>query len=1337
MIKSLKRLIESKKGMTLVELMTAMTILMLMLFCFAPLMLSYLTSVNISGEKMSQVQTESGVLQVLLGGGVAKDGYTVPVNNVPVKLTSPAATVSGVNYAEATIDSNVHAYGLSSRGTHANENGIINLDGGYTTITTDELGSSSGIRIFPSSLTDDFQKAFITIYGHGIEFTLSDCTLSATGLTSEIKLTKGVDYDLEYHPDRALGTTNMLLLTIYGGGDKISFETSPLLFKHSGQIYEIQVDAPMMIMVGEKSLVKDDDGNEYHYYVSRGELDEDGDLLIHRRVMNTTDDENDSSVSASNPITLNSAMNDVEWVPVESASADNGSASNDSEYGYYVMCGDNGQVRRFWKRPSTTVTVDGYDVEVDGNYYWGGDYTYYTDYNLNRFSGGNTYINTTDESGNASTDKVYSTDVSFKYIAMRPMFWGDGKTPNGDTASDGGHRMRTGFNMSSKKYTLVGIINTASAHLRNLCTVSANYGDEVQFYGSDGQVLTFVPNTGKNNKNVTTLPTYTENLGFYNSGGSFGGYNVSTSKNESFYANNGRNGDLEAWGWLDPKDDASYYNLVEVPTGMNKDSYPITLTSVDAIQLTGTGAYETNVTDTSKSHYFTSGVIKDTDTSGDATSGSNASAAIKTETNLTYPTENYTLYCGYIPAYMDAWASASGSGTYVHNIAFAGDNAQYGRVWNANSLLDITGITTVGRASNRNTLGDNAEYNTLWRATMGITPYIEGTNQSLNIQQSGVLGHWGNLIEKNWLGRVKDSWYFNTVYYPYTNLKYAITGKYYDTTGYNNNKDLLNSMYPGKTILSPMLVTSHAGNFQTYTTAGRIIDITISYLSDPMAIAISANPTDDVVYDLANNKDDRQAFYWHNRREAITFLDSATTVVPSGENDISVSLMVGYVLGGLVAYGNSGKEIATDPTSIMNNGIVFLRAGTYNAAKHDSSNAETGEYKATDNTGYKLDQESNTFHQFYYLNSRTDSGFHGENWAEPSKGNHIGNLYGAEYWQNNRHIISRSILGGAPTDGISQGENKYEYLRAHPMTDTKVNCVAWGTTWDGYPEAMWGTENGTVLSWYVNTSTVANGSANDWNDRSVDAEIQSYTWIDSVDGKTYAAVTSNWGGTIGSAMFDSGSTTGAAFTQGSDRFKYFYDKGTQATSSYGTIGFINTLETINDITFADDLWVAAGDQSDVDPADYSATGSAGFGNSTEGTYRVIKPYIDKQGTGRGGSWINVRYWVDVAGTGKHTEDNAIYHWTAVQISTNKNYNVVQINQVNGIWIATGYIDGSNGGKLNDEYDEGEKTVICWTYDPLKPCGTEGGWSENVKMYDGTKEKSLNEMGGINSVATRD
>ena len=72
----------------------------------------------------------------------------------------------------------------------------------------------------------------------------------------------------------------------------------------------------------------------------------------------------------------------------EEAGDDGNGGTN--QYGYYVMCGDNGQIRRFWKNPAT------------GNYGWGGDYTFAHEY----------YYNGDESSTPVVTDsRMYNTTV--------------------------------------------------------------------------------------------------------------------------------------------------------------------------------------------------------------------------------------------------------------------------------------------------------------------------------------------------------------------------------------------------------------------------------------------------------------------------------------------------------------------------------------------------------------------------------------------------------------------------------------------------------------------------------------------------------------------------------------------------------------------------------------------------------------------------------------------------------------------------------------------------------------------------------------------------------------
>ena len=1379
MLKNYLKILKQKKGMSLVEVLTAMTILTLMIFCFAPLFLSYFQSINIAGNKVEQVNYESGVLQRVIGNfnkaaQGASSNYISEFQNIPLTLTSSNVklttraedtyttnaagktelqvakpTATSTSLAEQTVITK--AYGGTLKDIEGNilVSNPDNMASGFATLYSADI--DAGFFCFPNSITDDFIKKDIFVVADGMGATTDSIKLyinvdSSSGLDSTIYgtdsrgvyLKKGVSWGIR---EIAVEGHTCFVVTFYGGKG-VSFETSPVTIYCNGFTKTVEVDAPSMIMVGEANK-----NGEYNYYVSRGE------------VVSTTEGGKEDTLAVlqrtmRGDAPLTSAMNDVEWVDVESAdSYTEGKKIDGTKYGYYVMCGDNGQVRRFW-RERDELKDDG---KVDyGNYYWGGDYTYYTDYNLNRFSGSNTYINTTDENGNASQSKVYSTDVSFKYIAMRGMQWESGQTADGKSDATGNaHKFRTGFNMSAWKNN--GLLNTASATLRNLCTVSVTYGDQIQFYGTDGQIYLYIGKQARTGSlfggytywgpedddegmpSLTTIKSWekkSESDGLtYQSHPVWGG--LASSETAAYY-----NQSHEAWGWLDPGDGTdSYYDIYGIDTStVNKNSYPITLTSVDAIRIDGPVTTTNEYNDTSKvryetngnnTHYFTTGIVKDTDTSGDATPGTwtgiNDSAqketTMSTTSNLTYPASNYVLYCGYIPAYMDAWAGTTGlTGSYNYSTGwkeqFSNDSG--------GSFKDIT-ASTIGRASNRPTLDNNTTYYTLWRMTMGITPFYNGSK--LDTSESGHLAY----MRSYGLGYTTGKWAEHVAYYPYTNLEYAVTGKFYDNYTYKNS-DEVDSLFENTssmTVGDPSVLISPVNTLQNNVTQGKIIDVTVAYLSHPWAISVSANPTDDKVFDLSNDKTNK-VFYWHNRREAITFLDSASTVVPNGESDVPVSLMVGYVLGGTVRYSSNstGGSITVDITSVMNNGIVFLRSGGFNAKKHDSSNAETGEYKATDYDGYTLAKESNVFHQFYYLNSRTP------NSTNPEAGSSIGDLWGAHYWQNNRHILNRSLSGGTPSAG---SDGSYEYLRAHPMSDTKVTCVAWGVTWDGNPEAMWGTDNGTVLSWWVDVNSAAGTTEDErYNDRAVAAEIQSYKWIDRCKGKVYTAYNNQ--ATVGS--------NGESFNNGaiSSVFSSFCDKGSQATGAAASVGFVNTLENINDIEYADDYWVAVGDQSNKNPDEYCASGD-GLSQSDAALkeipeHKVIKPYSN---TGSG-SWVNVRYWVDLSEDGKNrrSASNSTYHWRAVRVTTEQNCNIVQINNINGMWIATGYKDANN----NDEYDVGEEPRIFWTYDPLTPSGVLGddgvarGWSDKVAFYeegatsstDGQISKSL--IGGINSCATR-
>lgn len=1323
--------LKEKSGMTLVEVLTAMTILALMIFCFAPLFLSYLQTINISGATLQKAYDKAGVMQRLIGNKQTGEntGYEVGVSSIPLTLNAPNTTITRGTGAE-TRTATVNGVSLTMGNQLDNMiGGAINTnpDDPFSGFTTVYGTFNSSIKCFPSSLTDDFKEAYITLVADGFSFgsnamnsstyqlfcTVADSSNTGTSLK---KLQFGVDYTIRKSSD----SDQILIITLYGGTD-VNFENSPLVFNYNQGAYvkEIEIDAPQMIMVGEQGS----DG-KYYYYVSRGELDEKGNLIVLRREMKSKDAKDNNST-----VSLTSAMNDVEWVDADGGDGNNtytDKYGKESKYGYYVMCGDNGQIRRFWKNPAT------------GNYYWGGDYTYYTDINLNRVEGENYY--TLDGTNDDGKGRTYDTSVSYKFLARRG-------TP-GNEGTDG-YQLVHGTTSSLNKTPRD---NDAMAVTQNMWTVTAldgtNSGEHAYFYGTDGKILYYY------------MDEKMKDGGFSNGlqasqvgDGSFDALRDNifgkTSYNGRKFRGTGSydQWNFEALSWLNP-DTESYYKLNGInKSSVNTNSYPITLTCVDGIVLTGSGAAYAN--------------HKTTDYNYDVSDG-HATMSPYLEN---YPTSSYTLYCGYIPSAYDVWSRKAYAGASLE-IASNKTNADQ---LVAKETFDYYHETSAvdSNLDRRSTdiLEGSTEKNPLWRGTFGITPYYTSGN-SLVIRNNATGVYRGRKTAYDAASFGNRSWLDYMWYWPYTNLDYAVSGKFYDSSTPASEYEHLFKLTTDSSLLENRLYSIRgvkSGDVrQRYLTSGKVMDITCSYFSEPFAIHIAANPSVDTkAFMLGNDKENSSAwsYYYANRRETVTILNVASTLIPNSEQDIPVSLAVGYAQGGSVTFSETKSGLTTTYPAFVNNimplGIVYLRAGEAEIGKQAANGMATGEYQTVDKNGYQLSSESNYFHQFYYLNSKLDQNT--KNAAGPGRNSggdeytlagaitgieaHIGNMYGAWYWPNNRHIVFRSADGGQPTSNTqcqnTNGDGNYNYVRCHPLVDTKVTCVDWGTTWNSNPEAMWGTENGTVLSWWVNMQDAQNSSnQSKYNDKSVAAEFQGYQWIDNVDNN-YFSVTgkatgsgSNYKETVGAHLGSKNNYTVQKFTRYNtgainEAFSYFFDKSTQALGLWQKgYGFVSTLDGINDIEYANDIWVAVGNQSGKDPAEY-----CGGAPTDDGKYAFSD-------NGRGGSWVNVRYWWDKAGTGIQDESNSNYLWKAVKISNNSKFNIVQINNLNGVWFATGYEDSNGDG----EWSTGERAIVCWTSNPLASCNEEGGWSMDTQFYansgNGYQKISEYTVGGINSVATR-
>ena len=1311
MFKRIKALIENKKGLTLVETLVALTILALLVFCIAPLFLVNLDTIRVSGDKAVTVHRNAGLMQKILGNfetgdDTSNEGYDIDVAS-----------------ADVTLSGNEISYTVKAQGdllvTNPN-----NISEGFATVKADSPDST--FQVFPKSLTDDFKEAYLTVAAIGFSFvdepgsSIYELYCNKGGTLT--KLTYGDDYIMQRVVSSDPTVQNRVMQIILYGGTDVNFSNSPLTFKYKGYTKTIQVDAPSMIMVGEKSA----DG--YRYYVTRGETekDESGNdrLIVLEKYM---DD-----------VPLTSAMNDVAWVSAEDA--DKYAVGADGEkYGYYVMCGDNGQIRRFWQNPTT------------GNYYWGGDHTYYTDINLNRVEG-NSYVNAVD---------TLSTSVSYKFLARRGAPTHEGTD---------GYQLVHGTTGSASKDPRK---DNAMASTANMWTVTALDGgassQNAYFYASDGKILYYYMDEGlKSGDHSGGL--LAEQVG----DGSF------TALRDNVFGKTSYNGrkfrgtgyynewNFEALSWLRADQD-SYYTIQGIdPSSVNRNAYPITLTSVGAIVLQGSSSIGDDQPYAGSTSYANYDV-------------SDGGAVIQSSV-ANYPTSTYTLYCGYIPSAYDVWSRKAHDGcsldiasvdTTANQLVAKETYKDFHQEYDVDSYL---------QRRSSNILQGSTEKNPIWRGTFGITPYFT-SGDTVNLRTAATRVYEGRKKAYDAAAWGQRYWLDYMYYWPYTNLGYAVTGKFFDahtdTSVLSDDYRLpINAAFQENTIYSTRGENSSTKR-QQYLTGGKVIDITCSYYSQPFALHIAANPSIDTkAYMLDNETGEKHfTYYYANRRETVTILKIASAKIPNaGENDINVSLAVGYAQGGSITFRESGSSYPAFVNNIMPIGIVYLRAGTANIGKQAANGNSTGEYQAIDKTGYMLKDESNYFHQFYYLNSKLDEGYSNPNGPGSDKTAdeynflgmglvaHIGNMYGAKYWQNNRHIIFRSSDGGEPdtNDHNATPNGNYNYIRCHPLVDTKVTCVAWGTTWDNNPEAMWGTDNGTVLSWWVqlNAKDFESNSSR-YNDKSVSAEFQSHQWIDNVEGKGFKTKSYSWKGTVGVHQSDSESNPNPATFNYSlsgktfaSQFRTFFDKSTQENRYYEQgYGFISTLSSINDIAYANDYWVAVGNQSTgktnlrgsvICPALYCGNGSLPnpigkyYGGSKD-----VKAYTDN---GQGGSWVNVRYWYDAKGTGKQSEDNATYLWKAVKISNNENYNIVQINCLNGIWFATGYVDDNQDG----EWDEGERAVVCWARDPLASCDArnsignpaEGRWSENTQFYRTTgkgeyQAMPASDVGGINSVACRD
>ena len=1354
--KRLSGIKRSKRGMTLVEVLVALTLLTLIILVFTPLFMNYYKNIYTAGEMTKKTYYRASLMERLVAnkGRNNDEDYDYEFNyaGAPLVLTD-------------TEDTDVHP--------------TLSLEGNVIAETPDSLNayvtfyskrSSSSMVCFPSSITDDFVTKDITVVPCGFDFNEvfnSSGTYTPGAYKFKVSYTDSNDEPVEipytdgfYKIKGESDTDNktVAIFTLLGGNNTICFENSPLIIEYKNgsatlETVRIQITAPEIIMVGEAAVDSESGDKNYFYYATAGV-----------ETVGARQGQMDIVAKKMSGAPLTSAMNDVEWVP--KGEGDDGDG-NVNKYGYYIMGGDAGQVRRFWNRKDNGM----------GNYYWGGDYLY--DYeSLAYYDKSNSITSTSTESFSKSTNK--QTQASFKKAV---------RTILSDVDVNG---VEVNHIVDSSILSFGG--NDWDAITCNFFTANVTNADQGKYYATLGRSLAV---KYRDNSNVFRMFGETE----AGSSDSLFSSSYSEKIRASVTGGDPYAETLNAEGYRKATDyeytkEKGYQKIVDGQLKTGDDDSLITITSVGAIQI-GAG--------TNKGNKTYKEVQEKSAASGDVVNILHKDGV--------YPTQSYTLYCGYIPAVVDLWGLTKSSlisggwmhcGTYgiatdgsswypvgkfgdthttstslsdkvfkkgisgtssdalawrsllnyydgsesnINNIFPAkSTNIQYdpvyGYVGNCNHKIRVIGTYTKDGCNGENTPFDvvvdatvkdrtydsfkpedssttyTGKYFDLFAAvkakldkfknTMKITsiestvdggpdPYFNN-GWSLN-NQEGIYdygsknGRWlSNEGKYRDYGKVGETPNANSpasqesYYGPnnklYTNLSQTVGSVYTskDAAGTNTDRTAIGIALPNR--------------FNDYyITNGREIDITMGYLSYPYAIGVQ-NPkvptfefsitswidkSDNIFTsggDYAYIWSDQNASYCHSffsggLRDNVTMLDVKSFRDAMTGN--TYSFAVGYSLSYLFSdykpgYGN---KHSTYCSQIYNTGVVYIRS------IGDGDNSDSGTSSTTSKImeigrGWSLNTSTNVFHQFYSTYS----------YIEGDKGKREKACLGWNSWFHRDYFnISKKEGLTAGEDGSerpSQVEGSPDFgTNCHPLVQTEVNTVNWGLTVDDKPQAMWGTANGTLMSWCYNYEAKTESKVDH-----IKKEFESYIWA-----YRYGAASST-----------------KKLSSDSDKLE-FYDYGSQhagkAAKESDTInistnpgyGFVSVLSSINDVCCSDNTWVAVGNQN------YDGVGPE----------RVCESDLCYTTDGSAGSYVNVKYPKKVNG-------KECVVWKAVKIAggTTK-INFHSVVNCQGVWYIMGYIDANDNGRN----EANEQAVIYWSIRPeegFTRCKTRFGEGNSSDFY---------------------
>lgn len=1241
------KMLASKAGMTLVELLVSISLLTLIIFCFMPLFMSYYKNIKTSGAVVKNNYTKVGLIEKLVGNTGSNSGYEYEVNGIPLTMTveEKSGNIMQVKSSETGEDI---AAGV---GSQIQGNNIISTpdspSGGFTTFYANSVTSS--MLCFPSHISDDFKEKDITLYAVGFKFNnINEFKLT---YTKEDGTEATVDKNY-YTISQSVNTPNAVTLTLRGDNDQINFRTSPLTIRYANRpdALVIEIDAPNIVMVGEATS----DG-DYYYYVSSGEENDDGTLDIVAKTMNNTD--------SLGKVTLDSAMNDVEWISAEEGDGKNVATITDpktgktttQKYGYYAMCGDNGQIRRFWK-------------DSTGKYFWGGDNTIDYSYSkiINKDLGYNSdgsAIKATTQA-NVTSTPMYSHTASYKYVSIAYPYISTDHSNISKRNSD------SIYNGNRTDGILVDDDNMQKLYTNTVFTLNAIDDPNVKFWAT------------KNNL------TYSyENI---NSEEPWSSDNMDTMYNRYIIDNGRAYRGLEVYGQsgttesVDRVPIAKATDITSVSNSKMEDKFTVRTVAAEDVG-TSYGDFWGN----------------------DDNSGIVLTSVDTVKMNNTYtksgdnPINSYTLYCGYIPAVVDLWSPT--------------------RTLNSDAGLNYT----------------------RWLATLGVG-YVENDADLLDnypLIRSHYYIHkvmWWNENKFARLGA--NIWR----YAESTNDSYALTGicgpaNYANSKSIKEATELVNKQrtdgnaYGIKDssqvdVIYPLNTTFCQSQLQQQNTT----QISIGYLSNPRAMGGLYN--EENANDVSPNRADHANVYQWTFDKGTTFLDSdSVTLEDESGNQRSISIAVGYTLAGLENGYDGGVIVPT----VMNNGVVYIRAG--------------GANQEEPNSGYLLDSESNIFHMFYYTSDyATDRG----------SDKLFDNAVSMKYWRDAYHPLYYS------TYGKQYDSSKYpdSYIFSHVLNDKKLNCVSWGTRWDGGVEAMWGASDGTLMGWgdiinhnYYYAQKNPGKYADSLNTRSANCEFQSYKWLDvGIAQKTlyykYKSVGITYDGTFrlpnGIAqnmqwIKENGNNAPVENGYLDARSLYLYENN----NKYDPIayGFVSPLDTIEDVEYGDNIWVAVGCQGQNNPQYCGSLAVERAIGSGKGSWVAVRSWFDKSGGVDSGPCMQSNAPEGYPQGSSSGEDNNFFLWHAVQISTTENCNIVQVTNTGGKWYAVGYIDTN----ANDQCDTGEKAVVFYATDPTLACGKEGGWKLATSSVDGASKSytqachfngstwSTVDIASINSMASRD